>query len=330
MRKLASIQRIKALEAIPDADSIEKATVLGWELVVKKGEFAVGDLCVYCEIDCLMPQREEFEFLKSRGMRIRTARLRGQISQGICFPLTILPADFQIHEDEDCTEILGIVKYEPPIPASMAGIMKGNFPSFVPKTDETRVQVLQTLLDELKGEPCYIAEKLDGSSVTYYLRDGEFGVCSRNFDLEDNGNTYWTVARELDIEAKLRAYGKNIALQGELVGEGIQSNKMKLRGQTVYFFNAFDIDAYSHLEFADLCSLLNEMQLLMVPVLNENYALSNDIQELVSMATMRCTIYPAAWSEGIVIRPLTRKRHRLHGRVSFKAINPEFLIKYGE
>ena len=112
MRKLASIQRIKSLEPIPGADAIDKATVLGWQLVVKKGEFQVGDPCVYCEIDCLMPQREEFAFLQPRGMHIRTVRLRGQYSQGICFPLAILPAGTPIDDGMDVTELLGITKYE--------------------------------------------------------------------------------------------------------------------------------------------------------------------------------------------------------------------------
>jgi len=139
MRKLASIQRIKNLEPIAGADAIEKATVLGWQLVVKKGEFAIGDLCVYCEIDSRLPDRPEFEFLKARGMRIRTVRLRGQISQGICFPLSILPVYTDVQEDTDVTELLDITKYEPPIPAQLAGVAKGLFPSFIPKTDETRV-----------------------------------------------------------------------------------------------------------------------------------------------------------------------------------------------
>jgi len=128
MRKLASIQRIKALEPIEGADAIEKATVLGWQLVVKKNEFKARDLAVYCEIDSIMPDRPEFEFLKPRGMRVRTIRLRGQVSQGICFPLSILPNDFKIEEDADCTEVLGIEKYEPPIPACLSGISKGKFP----------------------------------------------------------------------------------------------------------------------------------------------------------------------------------------------------------
>jgi len=168
MRKLASIQRIKSLERIDGADAIEKATVLGWQLVVKKGEFNVGDLCVYCEIDSQMPDRPEFEFLKPRGMRIRTIRLRGQVSQGICFPLSILPEGITLGEGADCTDVLGISKYEPPIPACLNGIVKGAFPGFIPKTDETRVQVLQHILDEFEGARCYVTEKLDGTSCTFY------------------------------------------------------------------------------------------------------------------------------------------------------------------
>src|SRR6056297_506501 len=101
MRKLASIQKIRSLDPIEGADAIERATVLGWQLVVKKGEFKPGDLAVYCEIDSLMPERPEFEFLKPRKMRIRTVRLRGQVSQGICFPLSILPDDFPAEEGAD-------------------------------------------------------------------------------------------------------------------------------------------------------------------------------------------------------------------------------------
>jgi RNA ligase (TIGR02306 family) len=89
-RKLATIERISAINPIPDADAIERATIRGWNVVVKKGEHKVGELVVYCEIDSIMPERPEFEFLRSRGFRIRSIRLRNQISQGIIFPLSIL------------------------------------------------------------------------------------------------------------------------------------------------------------------------------------------------------------------------------------------------
>jgi len=329
MRKLASIQRIKALEPIEGADAIERATVLGWQLVVKKNEFQVGELCIYCEIDSILPEKPEFEFLKSRGMRIRTIRLRGQISQGICFPLSFLPAGTPIEEDADVTDILGVIKYEPPIPANLAGIMKGAFPAFIPKTDETRVQVLQNMLAKYAGTQCYLAEKLDGTSVTYYMKDGVFGVCSRNLDLEESeDNTLWKVARELDIEHKLKSLGKNIALQGEMIGEGIQSNKYQLRGQQPYFFNVFDIDAYKFLDFDDFQAFLKEFGWQSVPILDTNFILMEEIEALVSLSVAKSVLNPKLQREGIVIRPLKEIINPRYGRVSFKAINPEFLLKY--
>jgi RNA ligase (TIGR02306 family) len=330
MRQLASIQRIKALEPIENADAIVKATVLGWQLVVKKGEFEVGDLCVYCEIDCLMPNRPEFEFLKPRGMRVRTIRLRGQISQGICLPLSFLPENAPIIEGTDVTDILDIVKYEPPIPASLAGIMKGNFPSFIPKTDETRVQVLEDLLTRFKGEKCFVAEKLDGSSATYFIKDGVFGVCSRNLELlESDDNTYWKLARALDIENKLRSLNGNFAIQGELIGEGVQSNKYALKGQKLYFFNVFNIDTYAFLGFADFKNTLEKLDLNIVPILEDDYLLDNNIPKLVEKALGKSVLKADVIREGIVIRPLVES-HDAIGRVSFKSINPEFLLKYND
>lgn len=338
MRKLASIQKIKALEPIEGADLIEKATILGWQLVVKKGDYQVGDLCIYVEIDSILPEKSEYEFLRNKQFRIKTIRLRGQISQGICFPLNLLPPDFEKIEEADCTDILDIIKHEVPIPAHLAGLMKGPFPSFIPKTDETRVQVLQTMLDKFLGTKCYITEKLDGSSATFYLKNGEFGACSRNLELvKDEKNTFWKVAEELKLEEKLKSLGGNFALQGELVGEGIQGNKLKIKGQTVFFFNIFDIDKHQFLSFENLKKTLKRLDLPFVPVLSEDYLLTNDIQKIVAMANVKTTLNPLSWAEGIVIRPLEETSDReftneleFGGRISFKAINPEFLIKFGE
>ncbi len=338
MRKLASIQKIKSLEPIEGADAIEKATVLGWQLVVKKGEFKIGDLAVYIEIDSVLPERPEFEFVRARGNRVKTIRLRGQVSQGICFPTTLLPPDFEIVEGADCTEILGIIKYEPPLPANLNGIAKGKFPSFIPKTDEVRVQVLQELIDSHAGENCYITEKVDGTSVTYYFKDSEFGVCSRNLELiKDGESSYWKIAAALNLEEKLKNLGRNLALQGELVGENIQSNKLNLRGQNVMFFNAFDIDSYEYLDFDEFENIINSLDLTMVPIIERSFTLTNSIENLIKLATRKSVVNPQAWAEGIIIRSITKKidssvEPTLYnaGRLSFKVINPEFLLKYGE
>lgn len=328
MRKLASIQRIKSLEPIEGADAIEKVQILGWQLVVKKGEFKEGDLCVYCEIDSILPEKPEFEFLKPRKMRIKTIKLRGQVSQGICFPLSILPEDTKIEEGLNVTEILDIKKFEPPIPACLEGKMKGRFPSFIPKTDETRVQVLQEFLDKYKGEKCYITEKIDGSSATYFIKDDEFGVSSRNLELyEDSENSFWKVAREQDIENKLRSLNGNFALQGELVGESIQRNTLKLRGQKVFFYNIFNIDKYKYMDYKEFFETLKLLDLKPVPLVQEEYILGNDINEMVELSIGKSLINKDGWREGIVIRSLTEKR--VDGeRFSFKVVNPKFLLKY--
>ena len=338
MRQLASVQRIEALDPIPGADAIQVASVLGWKVVVKRDEFKVGDRVVYCEVDSLLPKRAEFLFLEPRGMRIRTIRLRGQVSQGICFPLSILPSGTADHVGADVSEALGIVKYEAPVPAHLAGKVKGLFPGFLRKTDETRVQVLQEVLDRIAGLNAVITEKLDGSSVTYYLRNGEFGVCSRNLELlEEEGNSLWKLARTLQVEEKLRALGGNHALQGEIVGEGIQKNIYKLRGQAVYFFDLFDSDAHRHMAPDHAFSIFRDMGLHHVPVVEEQWSMIVDVDALVRSATRKSLLNPQAWAEGIVFRcPLpageviVTEKLVYKDRVSFKVINPEFLLAHSD
>jgi RNA ligase (TIGR02306 family) len=328
MRKLASIQRIKELRPVDGADAIEMARVLGWQLVVKKGEYKVGDLCVFCEIDSIMPDKPEFEFLRPRKMRIKTIKLRGQISQGICFPLSYLPEATEIEEGMDVTEILGVTKFEPPIPFCLEGKMKGRFPSFIPKTDETRIQVLLEVLEPLKGEKCYITEKIDGTSVTYFIKDGEFGVCSRNLELhEDTENSFWKIAREQDIENKLRMLKGNYGLQGEVAGENIQSNPLKLRGQMVFFFSIFDIDEYKYFDFEHFKQTIDLLGLQSVPIVIEEYLLNPDIDHLVELSVGKSLINKDVWREGIVVRSHFEKKMG-NERFSFKVINPNFLLKY--
>jgi hypothetical protein len=372
MRTLATIQQITSLTPIAGADAIETAQVLGWQVVVKKGEFKEGDKVIYCEIDSIMPEREEFEFLRPRKFKIKTMKLRGQISQGICFPLSILPEGFagEIKEGTDCTEALGVTKYEPAtpqflqnkqatrlifpkwMPSFLIHLLRQYFPSFcemfrkeigaktwpqfLTKTDETRVQILQPLLDKYAGTKCFIAEKLDGSSVTYFVKDGKFGVCSRNLELPfDENNGFWKGALMYDIEEKLLSLKRDIAIQGELIGEGIQGNKYELKGLDVYFYQAFDIRTQMYSSLQELGLLLDSLQLKQVPVLSSSYALTNKIDALVSLSIGKSILNIKAQREGIVIRPINEIhdydfKSLVSGRLSFKVINPEFLLKYGE
>jgi tRNA-binding EMAP/Myf-like protein len=280
-RKLATIRRISNIEPIEGADKIELCTVDNWKVVTAKDVgHQVGDLVVYCEIDSFLPTSEsEYEFLRkssykklsdgTEGYRIKSVRLRSQLSQGLILPLSLLSKygnlvnegeelfleiksgtecnlyiRIKLEEGVDLTEILHITKWEAPLGAVLSGLAKGLFPShIIRKTDEERVQNLTKFYESYKAHTMYVTEKLDGSSATYFLNNGEFGACSRNLELSptEDGNTFWRVARELDLENKLREFGYNIALQGELIGEGIQGNPYKIKGQTVKFFNIFDI-----------------------------------------------------------------------------------------
>ena len=334
-RKLASIRRIADLSPIEGADKIELVTVDGWKVVVAKDVgHKVGDLVVYCEIDSFLPIKDEFEFLRKTSYRkmgdqegfcLNTIKLRGQVSQGLILPINVLPitqfaSGYNLPEGMDVTEMLGIVKYEPPIPAELAGKVKGLFPSFLRKTDEERIQNLTSEYEEFKNHKFYVTEKLDGSSATFYFNDGVFGVCSRNLELlETEGNTFWKVARELDLENKMRNFGINISIQGELIGEGIQGNPYKIKGQTVRFFNLFDIDLQEYHSFSMMKTTLKGMGLETVPVVDEYFTLPESIEELLGYADDKSVLNPNFDREGVVIRTLDRK-------VSFKVISNKFLI----
>ena len=335
-RKLSSVQVIKDILPIEGADAIELAIVNGWKVVVAKtAGHKVGDHVVYCEIDSFLPIREEFEFLRKsshkkmgdqEGFRLRTIKLRGQLSQGLILPMSIF-GDFSwtAYEGLDVTERLGIVKYEPPIPAELAGKVKGLFPSFLRKTDEERVQNLTE--DYAKwvenGLDFYVTEKLDGSSATFYYKDGEFGVCSRNLELlETEDNTFWKVARELELEKKLESLGRNICIQGELIGEGIQGNPYKIKGQTVRFFNAFDIDKQYQYGLPMFLAMMRiELKLETVPMLtNLTMKLEGTVDDVLLYADGKSALNPDFDREGVVVRSMDNA-------ISFKAISNKFLLK---
>ncbi len=330
-RKLVSPVVIDDVQPIVGADLIEVATVKGWKLVVKKNEYSIGDHAVYCEIDSFLPVREEFEFLRKssyrkmgeqEGFRLKTIKLRGQISQGLLLPVSLLEGyTYQI--GEDVSERLGVIKYEPPVPAALGGIAKGLFPSFMPKTDEERIQNLSGQYEEFRKHTFYVTEKLDGSSATFYLNDGVFGVCSRNLDLEEtDDNTFWKIARAEKLEEKLAGLGKNFAIQGELIGEGVQGNPYGLRGQTVRFFNAFDIDRYEYLGLDEFKTLFASLELQTVPILDEQYTLPASLDEMLTIADGASVLSPKGKEverEGLVIRSKDRK-------VSFKVISNKFLL----
>lgn len=336
-RMMATIRQIDDIQPIPDADAIEVATIGGWKAVVKKNEFRVGQFVVYAEVDSWIPHdiapflskgQEPREYNGVKGERLRTIRLRKQLSQGLVLPLEILAGcTFAIVDGLDVTDMLGIQKWEAPINAQLAGMWRGNFPSAVPKTDQERIQNLKRNLERWVTEDISweVTEKLEGSSMTVFLdADLEIHVCSRNIDLKGTeGNSFWQMANELDLPNKMKnALLSNIAIQGELIGPGIQGNIYKLTKHKFMVYDIYDVKAGTYLSTLARTRMVKQLGLDHAPILNDSLRLTKDtdIQFLLGYAEDKSMLNPKQEREGVVYKcnedPL----------VSFKAISNQYLL----
>ena len=335
-RKLASIQRIAEIKDIPAADLIQAYRVGGWWVVGKKGEFAVDSLVVYLEIDSFVPTelapflskgKEPREYMGIKGERLRTVKLKRQVSQGLILPLSEYILDnVELIEGYDVTEILGIIKWEAPeefIPANA----KGNFPSFIPKTDQQRVQNLSLEFSQwlTDGSVWQKTEKLDGSSMTVFVNADNSGVCSRNLELlEDENNTYWKLTKKYKLIETLRSTGRNLAFQGEIYGQGINGNLYGLDDQRFALYAIYDIDAQCYLPPDQAYRTALVLGVPHVPHLG-NMRLGEfygSMQELIDDADGMSCVNTKAIREGYVYKNLQTNE-------SFKAIGSSYLIKKG-
>jgi RNA ligase (TIGR02306 family) len=339
-RKMATVRRIDEIRPIKDADAIEAAVIGGWVVVVKKGEFKAGDLAVYCEIDSWIPHavapflskgQEPREFNGVKGERLRTVKLRGTTSQGLLLPLSILPRSlgFEFATDktvgEDVSLWLGIQKWEAPIPAQLAGDVEGVFPTVIPKTDQERIQNLTEELKEWQSNIAFtweVTEKLDGSSMTVFVHNDRAGVCSRNWALKETAsNTLWSVARREGLIEKVRQTGRNLALQGELIGEGIQGNPYKIKGQDFLLFDIYDIDRGEYLGPFERRVFAETHGIKHIPVIATEMVIEEWVTGLLTMADGISTLNPKTNREGLVFKCNT------FGGPSFKAISNRWLLK---
>lgn len=335
-RKMATIRRIAEVKAIEGADRIVAYRVDGWFVVDSKDKYKQGDLVVYCEPDSWVPHSiapfltkpDQFPkvYKGVEGQKLRSVRLKGQISQGLLLPTTIygeagLVVGALFREGDDVSEFLGIQKWEADIPAQLQGQMKGSFPSFIRKTDQERVQNIRNV-GQYQDTLFEVTEKLEGSSMTVYFRDGEFGVCSRNIELKDDGaNTFWQVAKQYDLEAKLRSYGKNIAIQGELIGPNIQGNIYKLQAPDFYVFDIFDIDLQEYMDASDRLDICYLFGLKHAPVIAPNFRGFDSVDKYLAFAEGVTQLLTSNHErEGLVFKSLD-------GSFSFKAISNRYLIK---
>ncbi|HSH51933.1 MAG TPA: RNA ligase family protein [Bacteroidales bacterium] len=389
-RKLAHIEVVKNLRPIKGADRIEVAEVLGWECVVKKGEFKVGDLIIYVEVDSIMPEKPEFEFLRDRKFRVKTIKLRKQISQGLVLPLSTLgPSEVIDHLDEDdigldVTELLGITKYLSPSEIAeqeaierrirndknklrkfmmryswfrklfLSRKKKSGFPYWVSKTDEERIQNMPQVLQQFADKEVYVTEKIDYQSVTFTgkmvprfsgklgelipIKRYQFVVCSRNMTTNNKNSLYWQIAKKYNIEQILRE-NPTLTIQGEQGDTRVQGNKYGIKEPTMWVFNIIDHEKDYHYNYFEMYEFCKKYNLLIVPILGIevhnspfkeelNFTpllkhLGSSVQELVEFSKGKSVLADIP-REGIVVRCIENGKKIL----SFKVINPDFLLKY--
>ncbi|MBQ6696516.1 MAG: hypothetical protein IJN16_07420 [Lachnospiraceae bacterium] len=358
-RKLAHIEKIEWIKPIEGKDRIVLAGVLGWTVIVQKADYQEGQVCVFCEIDSVFPEKPEFEFLRSKKFRIKTMRMGGVLSQGICFPLSILPeGNYQV--GDDVTELMGITQYEgtmdkdpevkeatpkrkyPKFLMRWAWFRKlvlpkkeaKGFPEFISKTDEIRIQNAPFYLDM---DCDYVAtEKVDGQSGTFCLRRTkgkglfhrevyEFMVCSRNLRLwNEDSSSYWKVVNRYHLKGVLyQLIGDRewVAIQGECIAPNVQGNKYKVTEEDLYVFNLiFPEGRVGSLEAKEI---VEKYGLKFVPIVAERVNIKGKtMEEVLEYATGKSVLYDTM-REGIVFRTPD-------GKQSFKAVSPDFLIKHGE
>ena len=331
-RVLATIQSVSAIEPIEGADAIELARILGWQCVVKKSEFKPGDKAVYFEVDSFLPEDPRYEYLRKSsfrktdfmgaGFRIKTLKLRGQLSQGLLLPLNQFPEiETDIDAGADVTELLGVKKWYVPEVQTSAGAMLGDKPYSIPTTDEIRVQNVPELVEKLTGCQYYITTKMDGTSCTVYWMNGHFGCTSRNNDVKESVDAlYWAPERIYNLRDKLNALGRNIALQGELCGPGIQKNKLRLRDYKWYVFDAVDLDTHNYYDQPQFIDLCNDLQLDIVPIEDCGDQFGYNLPSLLDLAKGK---YKSGVDiEGIVVRSIG-----MGPRISFKVLNNDALLK---
>jgi len=344
-RIMASIREIAEIKPHPNADKLDIAVIDGWQLVTAKDNgFKAGEVVVYFEIDSWIPTeiapflskgKEPREYNNVKGERLRSIKLRGELSQGLIMPITILAGLLEDtdHVGDDVSERLNIQKWERPMNPQLAGQAKGYFPEFIRKTDQERIQNhFKTMRAEHVDDTYEITLKLDGSSMTVFVKDGVYGVCSRNLELkmvDDEGlpinqeNAFIKKAAELGLESKLLAYGKNIAIQGELWGAGINGNWEGINHHEYSVFDIFDIDSQSYLSAHDRKRICDDLNLQHVPIVGygDLYTL-NTVQDFLAFAERPSINNKVA--EGVVFKSVTNPDY------SFKAVSNSYLLNGGE
>lgn len=315
------IGKIIKTEPIENADNIVQVTVVcgqggKWRSVMRKMDLLVAQeegrpMAVFLP-DSILPATPEYDFLKSRGYKIKQSKFRGAVSECLVMPCS---ADFEI--GTDVTEHYGVTKFEKQSGPTGVGT---NFPDFIPRTDEPNAQRYPALLEALKGKPYVITLKMDGMSSTAYEFQGKYGVCSRNLELEPGIGYQWDVA---PLAGKVP---DGYAIQWETCGPNIQSNPLGLESRRGYCFNVWDIPNARYLDFeqADRIYDLVRHERLTTPRLIEIGSYFAHTLESLQELAAKLVYLPGVPAEGLVIRPQIEEQvfaHKEFRRLSFKVIN---------
>ena len=342
-RKLASVQIIKSIIKHPNADKLSIASVLGWKVIIQLDQFKEGEKVIYFEIDSLLPQKEWSEGFKIRKYKVKTIQLRGELSQGLIMPISILQEhkneegkSYSINQDDykegdDLTKILGVTKYDDDSDLD-GGNKEKAFPTQFGffKTDEDRIQSTPKYIELFKNKPFYATMKYDGTSATYFydMKTSIFYILSRNQIRSDPTDEYSRIAEKLKLKELLAKQEGRYAIQGEIYGVGIQKNPLNLKTIEFVVFSVFDIETQKYLDFKHLVDYCKESNLKMVDVILEGDYFNYSIDELkqVSKGNYPNTTNPR---EGLVFRAKENWHDNLNNsnpRLSFKIINDDFLI----
>lgn len=343
--KIASIEVVTALNPIDGADNIELATVLGWNVVVRKGEFSVGEKILFLELDAQPPDEEVYWFLwgadgsgqRKENFRVRTKKLRGVFSQGVVFKLVgVFASLVACGVGESVAERLNITHYtkESRYTRPGQGDILAPMPAYLKKTDEDNVKSIPMILTELQGKPWYATVKYDGMSATYCIDPfAERGlvVCSRNFIVKDRESCpFWSVARKYDLEHKMQTlYGMgDVFIQGEVVGPGIQGNALGLKEVEFRLFSVTNIKTGVRLGLSATETVAIVLGVPMVAMWEYGAVFSKTAEELQAMADAACygNGVPA---EGLVFREESQSVRclTLGGPISFKIMNRHYKEK---
>lgn len=330
VRHLARVVTIDEILPAENADRLAIAVIGGWNVVVGKDDYTAGDRVVFAEIDSLLPVEDERyslpEWLVGQAKpdvegvlryRVKTARLRGNISQGILFPLEPFGLT-DAADDEDVTEVMDIDKYEPVVPVAQNIVT--TFPlQYAQKSDSERIQNLTKRYDQILEHGWFATEKIDGTAITIANDDGRPMVGSRNWEITSEGHDIWRI---IDQDMFLSTTTPGMAVQGELFGEGIQSNPLKIKGRDFRVFNVYDNGKVLPRDQWPVWALEREVPRL-------DITLPATPAELIDLVDgMKSTINPKVLAEGVVFHEVNGECLRGLGRPNFKIISNKFLLKH--